>query len=105
MRFFRIQESGIPFEAMASWSSEHGDERPGGVAASDRPDGGPGFGGAWDAYDDDTGEVIVFEGYISQQIYDGWLVVPRREVVRFTKGQWRRMLDDGSAWDWEACDD
>ena len=64
-------------------------------------DGGSRFGGAWDAYDDDDGEIVIMEGRIITKIYDGYRIRPAREIARFTKKQWKEMLETGDAWDYE----
>jgi len=74
------------------------------LAVSSRADGldggGPRFGGAWDALDDDD-EVIVLEGYIIKKIYDGYRVRPIREVARFTLTEWEQMLESEEAFEFE----
>ena len=46
-------------------------------------------------------EVLILEGYDVEKIYDGYRIKPEREVARFTVREWERMLEDGSADDWE----
>ena len=100
-RYFRIQEAGISFEDMQSFVSEDGgDGYEEGLCVSGNAsglDGGSRFGGAWDAYGDDDGEIIILEGYKIAQIYDGYRIEPTQEIARFAKGQWRQMLEDGTA--------
>lgn len=104
MRFFRIQSKGISFEEMKSYNSEDGgDGHYEGLAVSGSPDGCDGggrFGGAWGAYDDDD-EVVILEGRVIDEIYDGYRIRPIKEIARFTKGQWKEMLENGEAWDYE----
>ena len=104
-RFFRLQTIGISFDDMKKYDSIHSDDsdedRPGGLAACDHIELRPNFGGAWGAYGDDDGEVVIYDGYTVEQIYDGALTEPCKEIARFTKGQWRQMVADGTAWDWE----
>lgn len=104
MRFFRVQHKFYSFEQMKAYASaDGGDGGNVGLAVSGSPtglDGGSRFGGAWDAMDDDD-EVIVLEGIVIEQIYDGYRIEPTREIARFTIAQWREMLKDGSAYDYE----
>ena len=105
MRFFRIQTKKIKFEDMKNFNSEDGggDGFAEGLAVSGSPDGldgGSRFGGAWDVYDDDD-EVVIIEGRIIAEIYDGYRIRPTKEIARFTKKQWAEMLEDGGAWDFE----
>ena len=105
MRFFRVQDTGISFEDMVAYNSEDGgDGNEVGLCVSGRPDGfdgGAAFGGSWDAYGDDDGEVVVLEGTIVAEIYDGYRIRPTAEIARFSKKAWNQMLEDESAWDWE----
>lgn len=104
MRFFRAQEKGISFEDMANFNSaDGGDGEQVGLAVSGSPDGydgGSRFGGAWDALEDND-EIIVLEGIVLQEIYDGYRIRPTREVARFALAEWERMLETGEAWDYE----
>lgn len=104
-RFYRLQATGISFEDMKEYNSIHagdeGDERPGGLAACDKIELRPNFGGAWGAYRDGEGEVVVFDGYCIERIYDGALTEPVTEVGRFGINQWEAMLADGTAWELE----
>lgn len=106
-RFFRVQHKGYSFEDMCAFTSADGGdglgEEVGGLCVSgsaDGLDGGSRFGGAWYAMDDDD-EVVVLEGYVLARIYDGYRIEPTREVARFTVAEWARMIDDGTASDWE----
>ena len=105
MRFFRIQEKGISFEEMKYFNSEDViDGSAEGLCVSGSPhglDGGSRFGGAWDAYDDNDGEIVIMEGRIISKIYDGYRIRPTREIARFTKKQWSEMLETGEAWYYE----
>ena len=109
LRFFRIQKKGISFEEMKFFNSEDVlDVSAEGLCVSGSPqgldgglDGGSMFGGAWDAYDDDDGEIVIMEGRIISKIYDGYRIRPTREIARFTKKQWAEMLETGDAWDYE----
>jgi hypothetical protein len=105
MRFFRVQSKGISFEEMINWNSDDGgDGETVGLAVSGSAngiDGGARFGGAWEAVNDDD-ELIVLEGRILAGIYDGYRIQPTREIARFTIAEWKIMLDDGTAWDWES---
>jgi len=104
MRFFRVQTKGISFEEMAQYDSQDGgDGETVGLAVSSRPnglDGGSRFGGAYDALDDDD-EIIILEGRIVTEIYDGYRIRPTREIARFTIAQWDEMLESGEAWEYE----
>jgi hypothetical protein len=104
-RFFRVQHKGYSFEETASFASRDGGDGYGeeGLAVSGSPDGldgGSRFGGAWDAMDDDD-EVLVLEGQVICKIYDGYRIRPTREVARFKVGEWAKMIQNGTAWDWE----
>lgn len=105
MRFFRIQQKGIKFEDMMNFDSgDGGDGQAEGLTVSGRPDGHDGgskFGGAWETYGDDEAEVIVLDGRVIAKIYDGYRIRPTREITRFSKGQWREMLETEEAWDYE----
>lgn len=102
MTFYRVQHAGIGFDEMAHYDlCPDLDEGAHGLAVSGSPDGmdgGSRFGGAWDAMDA-TDEVVVLEGDIIEQIYDGYRVRPTREVARFTVQAWTQMLADGSAYE------
>lgn len=99
MRFFRIQEAGISFEDMQSFdSADGGDGNEEGLCVSGSPDK---FGGAWSAYGDLDGEVVVMEGRILVEIYDGYRIYPTKEIARFSKAEWRIKLNDETAWDYE----
>lgn len=101
MRFFRCQTRGYTFEQMAAFNSADGgdDGEAEGLAVSGRADGldgGARFGGAWDAMDDQD-EVVVMDGQVVAEIYDGYRIRPTREVARFTVAEWREMMVDGRA--------
>lgn len=105
MKFFRVQSKGYSFEQMAEFDSLDGgdDGAEIGLAVSGRADGRDGgsrFGGAWDAMNDDD-EVVVLEGHIVAEIYDGYRIRPTREVARFTVAQWAQMLKSGEAQNYE----
>jgi len=108
MNFFRVQEPGIPFEAMKAHRSQHFDEsgewfEADGICAcmsADGLEGGSRFGGAWDALYPD-GEVVVFRGHIVEEIYDGYIVEPIEEIARFPLDVWERMLQTGEAQEYE----
>ncbi len=102
MRFYRLQDAGISFADMQRYDSfdsvidEDGDEvmgQPGGLCTTDRTNDS--FGGAWGAYDDTRpGEIVVMEGEIVEQIYDGYRINPTREIARFTTREWAKMVED-----------
>jgi hypothetical protein len=105
MRFFRVQSKGYSFDEMAGYDSLDGgdDGTETGLAVSGSAsglDGGSRFGGAWDAMDEDD-EVVVLEGHIVAEIYDGYRIRPTREVARFTIAEWREMLQSGTAQEYE----
>jgi hypothetical protein len=107
-RFFRVQHKGYSFEDMRAFvSGDGGDdlgEEVGGLCVSGSPsglDGGSRFGGSWDAMSDDD-ELVVLEGYVLARLYDGYRIEPVREVARFTIAEWKRMLADESAYDYES---
>jgi len=103
--FFRVQTKGISFDEMRTWNSaDGGDGASEGLAVSMSPDGRDGgsrFGGAWDAMDNDD-DLVILEGEVLAEIYDGYRIRPTRELARFTIAEWSKMLEDGSAWDWES---
>lgn len=106
-RFFRAQVGHYTFEQMREFVSEDGgdDGETVGLAVSSRADGldgGSRFGGAWDAMSQDD-EVIVLEGVVLAEIYDGYRIEPVREIARFTVTEWTRMLETGTAWDYERA--
>jgi len=99
VNFFRVQGKGISLEQMKSHdSTDGGDGYDVSLAVSSRPDGR--FGGAWDAMNDDD-ELVVLRGQIIVEIYDGYRIRPTEEVARFTIAEWEKMLEDGTAWDYE----
>ena len=107
MRFFRVQGKGHTFEEMKEFISQRGDieddSEATGICVSASPDGidgGSRFGGAWDAMDDDD-DLVVLEGRIIEKLYDGYIIIPEREVARFTIAQWSEMLESGTAWNYE----
>lgn len=110
MRYFRIDRANrSDKEILNAHSCDYNEdlgeyvELPG-LAASRNPDGLDGcsrFGGAWDAYGDEDGEVLVLEGKLIKELYDGVVIKPTRVVARFSKGTWKKMIEDGTAWDWE----
>ena len=104
MRFFRVQSKGYKFSDMVDHNSaDGGDGNEAGLAVSGRPDGldgGGRFGGAWDAMDDND-DIVIVEGIIVSEIYDGYRIIPEKEIARFTIGQWKSMLADETAWDLE----
>lgn len=98
MNYFRIQGAGHNLEEMKQFDSgDGGDGSRQGLCVSDTPDS---FGGAWRAHNDDD-EVVILEGVVITEIYDGYRIRPTKEVGRFTKAEWRQKLADGSAWDFE----
>lgn len=107
--YFRIQEPGISIEEMKAHQTlvdvdDNGEEiYEAGVSCCLSPsgyDGGSCFGGAWDAADENW-EIVIFEGHIVSQLYDGYVVEPVQEVARFTKSEWRTKIEDMSAWEYE----
>ena len=101
MRFFRLQDAGISFKKMSRHNSaDGGDGGKKGLCVSGRPDH---FGGAEGAYDARRpGEVVILEGRILSEIYDGYRITPTRDVARFSWETWCGMIRDESAWDWES---
>jgi len=104
MRFYRVQQKQISFEDMIQFTSaDGGDGYSEGLAVSGSPDGmdgGSRFGGAWDAMNQDD-ELVILEGTILYEIYDGYRIEPTKEIERFTIAQWESMLEDESAYDYE----
>jgi hypothetical protein len=103
-RFFRVQHKGYSFQETASFNSlDGGDGYDEGLAVSGSPDGldgGNRFGGALGAMDDDD-DVLILEGEVITKIYDGYRIRPTREIARFKVSEWIKMIQDGTAWDWE----
>ena len=46
-------------------------------------------------------DLVVLEGRIIEKLYDGYIIIPKREVARFTIAQWSEMLESGTAWNYE----
>ena len=104
MNFFRCQHKGYTLEQMQQFVSADGgdvddDAELEGICVSDSPRPST-FGGAWDAMDDDD-DVVVLKGIVVSEIYDGYRINPTAEVARFTVAEWRAMVADGSAQDYE----
>jgi hypothetical protein len=101
VNFFRLQGKGITLEQMQQYKSTDADDTQyDGVCADDSPGGF--FGGAWPVPEgDDSLEVVVFTGHITQEIYDGVVVKPAEEIARFSVREWRQKLADETAWDYE----
>jgi hypothetical protein len=100
MNYFRVQHKGISFSKVKNFNSgDGGDGYTEGLCVSDSPEPG-GFGGAWDAMDEDD-EVIVLRGEKIARIYDGYRIRPTEEVARFTVAEWQEMLDSGEAYEYE----
>lgn len=102
-KFLRYQQAGITLDQMREYNSIHGwdDEsddyfRPGGLAATNVVEQTPNFGGSWGAYGE-KGEVVLFEGYLLENIYDGVLTEPVRIIARFSEEEWLTMLENGQA--------
>jgi hypothetical protein len=107
--FFRVQHKGISFEQMKRYQSKDGGDgvsrgKTKSIAATLQPNGihpgGSMFGGSWGAMDDDD-DVVIFKGQRVADLYDGYLVKPLIEMARFTKKEYKKMIDDETAWDWE----
>lgn len=102
--YFRVQAKGYSFDDMKNFNSiDGGDGENEGLAVSSSSnglDGGSRFGGAWDAMNDDD-DLIILNGEIVCKIYDGYRIRPTREIARFTVGEWRKMILDGSASEFE----
>ena len=102
MNYFRLQDAGISFEDMCKFNSADGGdghEEVGGLCVSDSPDK---FGGAEGAYGANRpGEVVILKGRKLVEIYDGYRIQPTAEVARFSLNDWRKMIADESAWDYE----
>lgn len=102
MNFFRLQDAGISFEDMQNYTSADGGdgmEDVGGLCVSGFVNK---FGGAEGAYNvTRPGEVVVLKGHILAEIYDGYRIMPTKEVARFSLTDWQRMVEDGEASDYE----
>lgn len=103
MNFFRLQDAGISFEDMQNYTSADGGDgmgdEVGGLCVSGFVNM---FGGAEGAYNPRRpGEVVVLKGHILAEIYDGYRIMPTKEVARFSLPDWQRMVEDGEASDYE----
>lgn len=102
MNYFRLQDANIRFEDMRNYASADGGDDcgdVGGLCVSDSPDT---FGGAEGAYDSTRpGEVVILRGQKLAKIYDGYRIRPTAEVARFPLDEWKRMVAEGTAWDYE----
>lgn len=102
MNYFRLQDAGISFNDMTKFNSADGGDdcgNIGGLCVSGSPNK---FGGAEGAYSAARpGEVVVLKGSRLAEIYDGFRIQPTVEVARFPLSDWRKMVDDGTAWDYE----
>lgn len=102
MNYFRLQDAGITFDKMIDYASADGGDGYsdlGGLCVSGCPDK---FGGAEGAYGSDRpAEVLVLKGDRLAKIYDGYRIKPTVEVARFSLEEWRRMILDETAWDYE----
>jgi hypothetical protein len=100
--YFRLQDAGISFKDMCSFTSADGgdgEEEVGGLCVSMSPDK---FGGAEGAYGAGRqGEVVILKGRKLAEIYDGYRIQPTAEVARFSLEVWEQMVKDESAWDYE----
>ena len=83
--YFRVQQKGYTFDQMKNFNSI---------------DGGSKFGGAWEAMNDDD-DLVILNGRVICRIYDGYRIIPAAEVARFKISEWKIMLADGSAYDYE----
>ena len=105
-RFFRAQQKGIAFGDMIEFASEDGgdDGYTEGLcvcmSAAGTDGGNAPFGGSMGALDADD-EIVVLEGIILHEIYDGYRIRPTTEVARFTIAEWERMLESGEAQEYE----
>jgi len=102
--FFRVQGKGYSFEEMQQHQTQVDvDDFEAGLCVSTSPDGydgGSQFGGAYDAMDDDD-DLVILEGKVIREIYDGVVIIPTREIARFTIAEWDKMLESGEAWEYE----
>ena len=102
--YFRVQQKGYTFDQMKNFNSiDGGDGENEGLAVSSAPngiDGGSKFGGAWEAMNDDD-DLVILNGRVICRIYDGYRIIPAAEVARFKISEWKIMLADGSAYDYE----
>ncbi len=104
-RFFRAQEKGITFEAMIEFASEDGgDGYSEGLcvcmSAAGTDGGNAPFGGSLGALNADD-EIVVLEGIILHEIYDGYRIRPTAEIARFPIREWERMVESGEASEYE----
>lgn len=102
--YFRVQKKGFTFEQMKNFNSiDGGDGENEGLAVCSTPngiDGGSKFGGAWEAMDNDD-DLVILNGQVVCRIYDGYRIIPTAEVARFSIGQWKQMLADETAYEYE----
>jgi len=105
MNFFRAQGKGHSLEQMQQFVSASGgdageDDELVGLCVSDSPNPST-FGGAWGAMEDDD-EVVILRGQVLTEIYDGYRIYPTAEVARFSVAEWRQMVTDETAWEYEV---
>lgn len=102
MNFFRLQDAGITLEEMQNYNSADGGDGMGEVGGLCVSGSVSHFGGAEGAYyASRPGEVVVVKGHILAEIYDGYRIMPTKEVARFSLTDWQRMVEDGEASDYE----
>ena len=102
MNYFRLQDAGISFKDMQNFSSADGGDGMGEVGGLCVSGSVSHFGGAEGAYcASRPGEVVVLKGHILAEIYDGYRIMPTKEVARFSLTDWQRMVEDGEASDYE----
>jgi hypothetical protein len=98
--YFRAQEKNITLEEMFDFNSaDGGDGYTEGLCVTDEIDSR--FGGALDALDDDD-EIVILNGIVLAEIYDGYRIRPTAEVARFTIAEWHAMCESGEAWEYET---
>lgn len=106
--YFRMQHSGESFAKIKRHVSAGIEDLTSGsrkgVAVSGQPDGmdgGSAFGGSWDAMNDND-DLVILQGDRIGKLYDGYVIKPTREVARYKVGDWKQMIEDGTAQEiWE----
>lgn len=96
--YFRCQRGHYTLKQMQNFvSGDGGDGGEKGVCAIENNGwfGKPAsFGGAWDSMSDDD-EVVVLEGRLISEIYDGVRIYPTKIVATYTCKEWTELHETG----------
>lgn len=102
--YFRLQLGHYTFEQMENYQSEDGGDgmaEEGGLCACDSVTDLT-RNTVWPLWNERNAEVVVFQGHKVCDIYDGARVTPVKEIARYSGGQFKQMVEDGTAYDHEA---